>query len=342
MCWFCWLAAWLAWLDGQLASGSDPPVSTVTHAGTATWTTTAGNKTLTATPALGDLIVVIAPATGVATSGVTDNNSDGLGTYTKIGSSFTGFSTTGDLSVWVRNALVGSASSTVFTAAQSGSTGGGLDVYRVSGMTRTGAGAVRSSGGQSSGSASTTPAPVLNNAPLAANAVITAVCNGTNPGGVTGPAGYTAPTNLGYNSPAAGMCTAFISSGVTGATVTWGGTSASAFASVALELDTSVPVALVNSPVVQPPKPAPPRQQPQAITGPPPADPPGVSVVQVKDKANYGSTATISFTSNVAIGNSVLVWICDYNTSGSVISTSTPQYNGSPVTGALKLFEVQN
>src|SRR5215472_6834494 len=137
MCWFCWLAAWLAWLAAWPAPGGDPPVSTVTHAGSV-WTTTAGNKTVTATPALGDLIVVIAPATGVATTGVTDNNTDGLGTYTKIGSSFTGFSTAGDLSVWVRNALVGSASSTIFTAAQGSSTGGGLDVLRVSGMSRTG------------------------------------------------------------------------------------------------------------------------------------------------------------------------------------------------------------
>jgi len=216
-------------------------MAAITHAATATWTTTAGNKTNTATPALGDLIVVVAPATGVATSNVTDNNADGLGTYTKIGSSFTGFSTAGDLSIWVRNARIGSATSTVFTATQTSSTGGGLDVFRVSGMYRTGAGAVRSSGGQSSGTSSTTPAPVLSNTPLTGNPIITAVCNGTSPAGVTGPSTYTAPTNLGYATPTTGLDTAFINSGITNATITWGSTSASAFASIAIELDASVP-----------------------------------------------------------------------------------------------------
>ena len=49
-------------------------MATVTHAATATWSTTGGNTTNVATPAVGDLIVVIAPSTGVETSAVTDNN----------------------------------------------------------------------------------------------------------------------------------------------------------------------------------------------------------------------------------------------------------------------------
>ena len=215
-------------------------MATITHAGTAVWTTAAGNKTFTGTPVLNDLIVIIAPATGVATSSVTDNNSDGNGTYTKIGSSFTGFSTAGDLSIWVRNSLIGSATSTIFTATQTSSTGGGLDVYRVSGMTRTGAAAVRSHGGQSTGTAATTPAPVLGLVPSTNNPIITAVCNGTSPAGVTIPSGYTAaPTNLGYTVPTTGLTDTFVNSGVTSATITWGGTSATAFASIAIELDAS-------------------------------------------------------------------------------------------------------
>ena len=216
-------------------------MATVTH-GAATFNTTAGNKTATATPAVGDLIVVVAPATGVATTVVADNNADGLGTYTKIGSSFTGFSTAGDLSIWVRNAFVGSATSTVFTVTQTSSTGGGLDVYRVSGMSRTGAGAVRSSGGQSTGTASTAPAPVLSLTPLSANPIITAVASGTNPPGLTAPSSFTATvTNLGYATPTTGMDTTYATSGITTATITWGSTSATAFASIAIELDTSIP-----------------------------------------------------------------------------------------------------
>jgi hypothetical protein len=222
-------------------------MATVTHAGSA-WTTTAGNKTLTATPAANDLIVVIAPATGVATSSVTDNNADGLGTYTQVDSDRTGWSTAGHLSVWVRTALVGSATSTVFTAAQAGSTGGGLDVFRISGMTRTGTAAVRQSNGQSTGTSGTTPAPAMGSAVLTGNPVIGAACCGTNAStNFTPRTGWTEATDLGYNVPAAGMETAFISSGETGTTLTWGSTAPSAFASVAVELDASAPVSSADT-----------------------------------------------------------------------------------------------
>src|SRR5215831_10161157 len=126
-------------------------MATVTHAATATWSTTGGNTTNTHTPAVGDLLVVIAASSGLAggTTAVTDNNADGNGQYTQVDVDRTGFSTTGVLTVWVRNTLVGSATSTIVTAAQGGSSGGGLDVFRISGMGYTGAAAVRQSAGQS-------------------------------------------------------------------------------------------------------------------------------------------------------------------------------------------------
>ena len=115
------------------------------------WNTTAGtstNKAVTATPVLNDLIVVIAGSSGLAggVTSVTDDNTDGFGTtpgYTQIDVDRTGFSTTGVLTMWIRNQLIGSATSTVFTAAQNGSSGGGLEVCRVSGMSIVGLGAVR-------------------------------------------------------------------------------------------------------------------------------------------------------------------------------------------------------
>ena len=218
-------------------------MATVTHAATATWSTTGGNTTNTFTPALFDLIVVVTGSTGVTTASVTDNNTDGHGQYTQIGATRTGFSTSGNLQIWIRNSVIGSATSTIVTASQSGSTGGGLDCYRVAGMRRTGATAARSNGGQSTGGAGNTPAPVLSLTPLTGNPIITAVCNGANPAGVTQPTSYTEPTNVGYNTPTTGMNTAFINSGITNATITWGTASASIFASLAIELDTSAPQA---------------------------------------------------------------------------------------------------
>lgn len=220
--------------------------ATVTHRGT-TWVTTGGNTTVVATPAVGDLIVVIASATGVATTAVTDTQS---GTYVQVDSNRTGFSTTGTMNAWVRTALIPAASSTTWTATQTSSTGGGLTVISVSGMTLLGAAAVRSSGGQSTGTAATTPAPVLSLTPLTTNPVITALSNGTSPATITPRTGYTEDTDLGYATPTTGLEVSHRASGETSATLTYGSTSATAFASIALELAfNSAPTTALNTPV---------------------------------------------------------------------------------------------
>jgi hypothetical protein len=214
-------------------------MAVLTNAGS-TFNTTAGSKTVTATPAIDDLIVVIASTSGLAggTTAVTDDNSSG--TYTQVDSDRTGFSTTGVLTVWVRNSLIPAASSTIFTAAQVGSTGGGLTVIRISGCTKPGAAAVRSNGGQSSGTAGTTPAPVLSSTPLSPNPIIAAVSNGTNSTTtVVQRTGYTEAFDNGYNTPPTGLEVSYLSSGESSATITFGGTSVSIFASVAIEIDSS-------------------------------------------------------------------------------------------------------
>lgn len=212
-------------------------MATVTSAGSI-WNTTAGSKTVTATPAVGDLIVVVASSSGLAggTTAVTDDNSSG--TYTQVDSDRTGFSTTGVLTVWVRNQLIAAASSTIFSIAQAGSTGGGGVVLRVAGIRFVGASAVRSNGGQSTGGAGTTPAPNLSTTPLIDNVIITAVSNGSNGAGITprsSPA-YSETEPGGYNTPATGLSVCWLNSGETASNITYGGTSATAFASMAIEL----------------------------------------------------------------------------------------------------------
>lgn len=208
-----------------------------------TFNTTAGNKTVTATPTASDLIVVVAAASGTsgtnaATTAVSDNNTDGLGTYTSIADSGSGGSPR--TTIWIRNNLVGSATSTVFTATQASSNGGGLEVFRVTSMTRTGSGAARGFG-TGSGASSTTPAVTLQQAALTGNPLISNVTNGTSPGGVTAPASWTRTNDTGYSTPATGLDDADIASGFTGSTITWGSTSASAWVSAGVELDTSAP-----------------------------------------------------------------------------------------------------
>ena len=218
------------------------------------WVTTGGNTTVTATPVLADLIVVICGTSGVAggTTNVSDNNSDGRGTYSRIVAEWTGFSTTGRMTMWIRHHLIGSATSTVFTATQASSSGGGLQVCRISGMSISGVGAVRGCGGQSAGGAGTTPAPVLlgrvgttfsgTQAALTANLCIGAVCGGTVTPAITQPASWTESIDLSYITPTTGLETAFRNSGETGSTITWGSTIATAFASMVIELDISVPI----------------------------------------------------------------------------------------------------
>lgn len=207
----------------------------ITSAGS-TWSTTAGDKTLTATPVDDDLIVIVAASSGLAGGTTACSDNDG-GTYTQVDTDRTGFSTTGVLTVWVRTALITTAVSTIFTASQTGSSGGGLVVLRVAGMALTGASAVRSNGGQST-VASGTPAPVLNQAPHARNPIITAVASGTNGGGTAVRTGYTDVAVSGYNTPATGIDVCYLPRGENSTTITWGGAAPSQFASVAVELET--------------------------------------------------------------------------------------------------------
>jgi hypothetical protein len=69
-----------------------------------------------------------------------------------------------------------------------------------------------------------------------------------------------------------------------------------------------------------------------------------VSVVQNKGAAGIGpgNPFTVNFTSAATIGNSIIVWVGDYNSGSNVISSSAPTYNGGSVTGATKLTDVQN
>ena len=200
--------------------------------------TTAGNKTVTATPEVGDLIIVVAACTlAGGTTAVSDNNSGGAGTYQDIDIDRTGFSTAGVLNVYARTALIASATSTVFTAAQAGSTGGGLHVYRLSGMTLLGTSCVRQTAGQSSGTAATTPAPALGVEPIARNPMLIAVAAGANAAVMVPRVDYAEGADGGYNTPATGLGSAVLDCGEDSATLTFGGATSTTFASVGIEFE---------------------------------------------------------------------------------------------------------
>lgn len=215
-------------------------MAAVTLLGTPTCNTANGTKTVTATPAVGDLIVLVTAHTGntSSTAPTDDNNS---GTYTQLETAVKN-SSADTLKIWVRDALIASASSTVFTHAPGTTTGGALAVLKVTGMTRVGAGAERQSAKEDN-QAAATPTPVLGAAALTGNALIGAVFNATNPAGMTArssPA-YTERRDDGYASPTSGIEIMSIDSGETATSIAWGSASASAFCSAIVELDTTVP-----------------------------------------------------------------------------------------------------
>lgn len=221
-------------------------MAAVTLLGTQTVNTNSGTKTVTATPAVGDLIVLVVAHSGnTANVAPTDNNSAGAGTYTRVNTCVKA-SSADTMQVWVRNSFIGSASSTVFTHAPGTTSGGGIGVFKVTGMTRSGLNAIRQSAIQSNQGAAGTPTPVLGVAALTGNPLIGAVFNATSPATMTarGTPAYSERFDVGYSTPTTGLETMTIGSGETGTSIAWGSTSGSAFCSVIVELDTS---AIVNT-----------------------------------------------------------------------------------------------
>ena len=226
-------------------------MATGTDAG-GTWNTTAGNKTVVATPAVGDLIVVVHGMSDWASgdgNAITDNNADGLGaSYHRIGGTTTavppgstGGGTACALWISIRNSLIGSATSTTFTATISGDTGGGLTVLRFSGMTRAGSRAIRQFKGESTQTESP-PSIAFANATLTANPVVIAVIGEDNPLALTNPTGFTTADATGYATPTTGITVVWGDSGNTASTYAFTGGAVTDHNEVAIELDTSAAV----------------------------------------------------------------------------------------------------
>lgn len=221
-------------------------MATGTDAG-GTWNTTAGNKTVVATPAVNDLIVVVHGMSGWASgdnSTITDNNADGLGTYHRIGTATVpmsqGGGTGGALWISIRNALVGSGTSTTFTCTNTGDTGGGLTVLRFSGMTRVGSQAIKQSKGENT-QTENPPTLTFNATTNTNNPIVLAVLGEDNPAGVTPPTGFTEADDTGWASPTTGIEVCWDDSGNTATLFSWSGGALTDHNEVGLELDTSAP-----------------------------------------------------------------------------------------------------
>jgi len=193
------------------------------------------------TPAANDLLIVFAQVTNHSAYDTPSlTSSVGGQTFTLIGRALYA-SSVHTLSAFVSDQLMTATAQTVtYQAAADNGTGAITWVVAVSGMSRTGASAIRQSAKQENQAASGTPAPVFGATTLLGNPLIGCIANNTNPAGMTPPTGFTElTTDLGYATPTSGGEYCSKDGGDTITTVTWGSTSASTFASMALELDAS-------------------------------------------------------------------------------------------------------
>lgn len=213
-------------------------MAAVSLLGTPTINTTAGAKTVTATPAVGDLIVIVQfQAQDNTWSAPSDNKS---GTYSLITGHTASFNSNSGCKAYVRDALISDASPTIFSSSNPGSdTGGGIAVLKITGMSKYGTNAIR----QSKGNRTTTavvPTATFDSAPLTTNVVINAVCTASAET-INHKTGYTELLDSGFSTPTFDYQIQSIESGETSTSVAWGAstTTSDDYGIIAFELDTS-------------------------------------------------------------------------------------------------------
>jgi hypothetical protein len=191
------------------------------------------------TPTAGDLLVVMASGSATANEGTATASANGI-TFTRVESNIWGGNDW--MSIFVADQLVPSSPSAMtITVSYGADPVGGAHVhyYRVSGMPsgNVGSAAVRQTAADFANTV-VAPTVTLASACLTGNPVLSLMVNSSNPSGVTnGPSGWTTTADAGHGSPSMGARSAYVSSGFTGSTVTWGSNSATAWGCMAIELD---------------------------------------------------------------------------------------------------------
>lgn len=200
---------------------------------------TAGNKIVAITPAVRDLLLAIVFTTGTTTNPtVTDNQGGSYDNSTKVAIKN---ASADEMHLFCRTTPVASAVSHSLTSNVSGAgDGGGIWVCRIAGMGIYGINAIRQCEVQNNQAGGGTPTVTFTSAAYTENWIVGAVFNATNPAGMAFPVNFTERRDTGYTIPTAGFEVATRDSGHTATTVTWNGTSASAFCAIACELKVRV------------------------------------------------------------------------------------------------------
>jgi hypothetical protein len=186
---------------------------------------------------VGDLVVVYCCVAANTNDTPTCSDNNGSGTYDLIDvMNFTISSVNYRMSVFIRTALMVNTTSTVITVATGSNSSGTIHVIPITGISRTGANAVRSKGSQNN-QAAATAAPALNQSALTGNGTL--VVQGSADTTTTAPTNWTEVLDTSQSNDTVALESASRASGFTGTTITFGAASSTVFCSHAMELDGS-------------------------------------------------------------------------------------------------------
>ena len=196
--------------------------------------TAAGNKSLTASGVVGDLLVVYCVGSDLANSGTLADNQGG--TYTLVTAAVKNASAD-VMAVFVRNQFMANTNAHVLTWTVTTNTGGGMAAYRISGMPVAGAAAIRQSAVKNNINAGINCTCTLPALRVLGNVTMSGVFTTSNPVGMTPDAAYTAMGSGGWTTPTAGFAgEVIVISGNVGVSVPWGTAAPSASCAAAVEV----------------------------------------------------------------------------------------------------------
>ena len=191
-----------------------------------------GDRAITFTPAVGDLLFLYISLSGNTQVAPTCSDTGG-GTWTLVHQALWSLSLN-NFAVFVRDQLVTSATEIIATVDTDTNDAGAIGVIAIAGMLVAGAAAIRSSGVQANQLITTTPAPVLNQNALTGDLTIAAVASGDTT--TTPPGSWTERIETSQATPTTALEVCTRNSNFTGTTITFGATCGSVYASSAIEL----------------------------------------------------------------------------------------------------------
>lgn len=217
-------------------SGTEEAITTYYTSSSGGGTSGSGNRTASIAAATGDLLVAFASVSGNTQTSPTMTDNKG-GTYALVGQALWDGSANNML-CFVRNSLTTSAGNTTLTLDTNTNTAGELVIVAYSGMTRTGASAVKQITATANQATSTTPSVAYANPVTSGDQLLAAVASSDKY--TDEPADWNERENVYQSTPTTALEVTSGASGFTGTTVTYGSPETSGYAAMAVELDASV------------------------------------------------------------------------------------------------------